>query len=503
MMDFSKFKFRNGASNPLYNQLLEALEGAIESGALAIGTRLPSERAMADQLKVSRTTVMSAYRELEARGLIHSHVGRGTFVCASPEGAGAPFAWRGKVSRTASLSNDPALLQIAHGVNRPDLISFASGAPAIDIFPAKTWQRLVEQAFREKPEEVLSNGPTAGLPRLRQAIAGRFGVKPDRILILSGSQQGLGLISRCLLDPGDAVIIDRPCYMWAIQLFRAAGAHLIGWDITRADMGELEDLIMRHRPKLIFTNPTFHNPTGRTLSLRERKELLKLAVRYHVPVLEDDPYRETYLDGQPPSTLYHLDEHDIVIYLSTFSKILAPGLRLGWLAAPEYIVDQLALIKRREVLFTEGAGQFALSVFLQNGMFDDHLIRMRTEHARRRRAFQVALERHAPAGLSKFEVPPGGLYFWLRLDQALNSSQWLQEALAAGVAFTNGELFYADAINSQYARFCYTCAPPEKIEAGIKRLAESMKLGKLGKTGKTGKSGSRFPARGHSDIPLV
>jgi DNA-binding transcriptional MocR family regulator len=493
-MDFSKFKFRNRASTPLYNQLLEALEGAIESGALAIGTRLPSERAMADQLKVSRTTVMSAYRELEARGLIHSHVGRGTYVCASPEGSSAPFAWRGKVSRTASLSDDPAMRQIVHGVSRPDLISFASGAPAIDIFPVKTWQRLLEQALREKPEEVLSNGPTAGLPRLRQAIAGRFGVKPDRILVLSGSQQGLGLISRCLLDPGDAVIIDRPCYMWAIQLFRAAGAHLIGWDMARADMGELEDLIMRHRPKLIFTNPTFHNPTGRTLSLRERKELLKLAVRYRVPVLEDDPYRETWLDGQPPATLYHLDEHDIVIHLSTFSKILAPGLRLGWLAAPEYIVDQLALIKRREVLFTEGAGQYALSVFLRSGMFDDHLVRLRTEHERRRGAFRAALDRHAPAGLSKFEVPPGGLYFWLRLDQALNSSQWLQQALAAGVAFTSGEVFYADAVHSQHARFCYTSAPPEKIEAGIKRLAERMNLGK---------SGSRFPARAHSDIPLV
>src|SRR5262245_51365702 len=175
-MDFSKLNFRNGSSHPLYSQLLEALESAIESGALAIGTRLPSERAMADQLKVSRTTVMSAYRELEARGLIHSHVGRGTFVCASPEGSGAPFAWRGKVSRTAGLSDDPALREIVQGDNRQDLISFASGAPAIDIFPVKTWQRLLEQAFRETPEEVLSNGPTAGLPRLRQAIAGRFGV---------------------------------------------------------------------------------------------------------------------------------------------------------------------------------------------------------------------------------------------------------------------------------------------------------------------------------------
>lgn len=490
-MDFSKFKFRNGSSNPLYSQLLEALESAIGSGALVIGTRLPSERAMADQLKVSRTTVMTAYRELEARGLIHSHVGRGTFVCASPEGTGAPFAWRGKVSRTASLLNNSPLRHIIRDTNRRDLISFAAGSPALEIFPVKVWQSLAAQALREKPEEVLCHGPTAGLPRLRQAIANRFGTKPDRVLILSGSQQGLALITRCLLDPGDAVIIDRPCYVGAIQLFRAAGAHLIGWDIMRADMGELEDLILRHRPKLIFTNPTLHNPTGRVLSLRERKELLKLAVRYRVPLLEDDPYRETYLDGQPPPTLYHLDEHDIVIHLSTFSKVLAPGLRLGWLTAPEYIVDQLALIKQREILFTEGIGQYTLAAFLQSGSFDDHLVRLRTEHARRQSTFHRAIKRYVPAGLLKFEVPPGGLYFWCRLDQSLNSWQWSQRALAEGVAFTSGEVFYADTVNSQQARFCYAWLPPEKIEAGVRRLAEVMK------------SASPSPVHEHSEIPLV
>jgi DNA-binding transcriptional MocR family regulator len=299
------------------------------------------------------------------------------------------------------------------------------------------------------------------------------------------------LISRCLLDPGDAVIIDRPCYVGAIQIFRAAGAHLIGWDIARADMNELEDLILRHRPKLIFTNPTFHNPTGRTLSLRERKELLKLAARYRVPLLEDDPYRETYLEGPPPPPFYHLDEREIVIYLSTFSKVLAPGLRLGWLAAPEYIVDQLALIKQREILFTDGVGQYALAHFLQRGLFDEHLVRLRTEHARRHRAFQNALKRHLPARLLKFEIPSGGLYFWCRVDPGLNSWQWSQQALAAGVAFTGGEIFYADAVSSQQARFCYTRLTPEKIEAGIKRLAETVK------------AGARLSGKECADIPLV
>jgi len=256
-MDFSKLTFRAASTRPLYSQLLEMFETAIESGSLTVGTRLPSERALAGQLRISRTTVMSAYRELEARGLIHSHVGRGTFVCASPEPTGAPFAWRGKVAKAAGLNGDSPLRYIVRDSKNPGVLSFASGSPAIDIFPVKSWQRLIEQAFKECPEEVLGHGPTPGLPILRQALATRYDSKPERVLIVAGSQQGIDLISRCLLDPGDAVIIDRPCYVGAIQIFRAAGAHLIGWDIMRADMAELEELILRYRPKLIFTNPTF------------------------------------------------------------------------------------------------------------------------------------------------------------------------------------------------------------------------------------------------------
>jgi 2-aminoadipate transaminase len=161
------------------------------------------------------------------------------------------------------------------------------------------------------------------------------------------------------------------------------------------------------------------------------------------------------------------------------------------LAAPEYIVDQLALIKQREILFTDGVGQYALAHFLQSGLFDEHLVRLRTEHARRRRAFQNALKRHLPARLLKFEIPSGGLYFWCHVDAGLNSWQWSQQALAAGVAFTSGDIFYADAVSSQQARFCYTWLTPEKIEAGIKLLAETVK------------AGARPSGKECADIPLV
>jgi 2-aminoadipate transaminase len=475
-MNYAKLKFKRGDARAIYSQLVEALESAIEREDLTAGVRLPSERALAVQLKLSRTTVVNAYRELEARGLLRSHVGRGTFVCARPEPTDAPFAWRGKVSAFAQQSADPSLRNLHLDTMNSRLISFAAGIPAIECFPLADYRRLMERVLKDESDTVLGLGPTEGQAPLRKAIAARLRTRAERVLILSGSQQGLDLIARCLIDAGDTVVLDRPGYVGAIQTFRAAGAKLVGWDTVRADLDELEDLILRYRPKLLYTNPTFQNPTGKVFSLRERRDLLRLAVRYRIPVIEDDPYRDAYLDATPPPpSLYELDEHNIVIHHSTFSKVLAPGLRLGWLAASEYVVDQLALIKQRENLFTEGLGQLVVAEFLQSGLFDDHLVKLRREHARRRDRMSDALARHLPAKLLTYAHPKGGLYFWCRLGHGLKGRQLLQGAMAEGVVFANGEIFYADEAGAHELRLCFASQTPDKIEEGIKRLAASLK----------------------------
>src|SRR5918994_1795153 len=245
------------SARPLYGHLVSLFETAIARGELPSGSRLPPERELASRLQISRTTVVSAYRELESKGLLRGYVGRGTFVCAAPEPSGTPFAWRGKIASAV----------------------------------------------------------------LREAIAERFHVPADSVLVLAGAQQGLDLLARCLIDPGDAVIIDRPGYLGAIQSFRAAGAKLIGWDVFHADVDELEDLLVRYRPKLIYANPTFQNPTGATMPVRTRRELLKLAERYRVPIVEDATYRDLYFNEPPPPSLRDLDPHNIVIHLNSFSKV--------------------------------------------------------------------------------------------------------------------------------------------------------------------------------------
>ena len=251
-------------ARPLYGHLVNLFESAIARGELPSGSRLPPERELAERLGISRTTVVSAYRELESRGLLRGYVGRGTFVCAAPEPSGTPFAWRGKIASAALRSSDSTLRDAIRHSSDARLLSLAAGEPAIDCFPTAAFQQAIDHALKRDADAVWSHGPTEGQPVLREAIAERFGVPAESVLILAGAQQGLDLLARCLIDPGDAVIIDRPGYLGAIQSFRAAGAKLIGWDVARADIDELEDLLVRYRPKLIYTNPTFQNPTGAT-----------------------------------------------------------------------------------------------------------------------------------------------------------------------------------------------------------------------------------------------
>ena len=456
---------------PLYGHLVSLLESAIANGELPSGSRLPPERTLAERLKISRTTVVSAYRELEARGLLRGYVGRGTFVCAAPEPEGTPFAWRGKIAAAALRTSDSTLRDIVRHSSDARLLSLAAGEPAIDKFPNEAFQDAIAHVLRTDPMSAWHHGPTEGQPALRDAIADRYDVPSESVLILSGAQQGLDLLARCLIDPGDAVIVDRPGYLGAIQSFRAAGAKLIGWDIVRADTDELEDLLVRYRPKLIYTNPTFHNPTGTTLPVRARREVLSLAQRYRVPIVEDATYRDLFFTDAPPPSLRELDDANIVIYLNSFSKVMAPGLRLGWIAAAPSIVDQIAIIKQRLDPHTPNLVQFAIARLMRQGAFDNHLKAIRAEHAKRCTQMIAAIQRYVPAGALRFARPAGGLYLWCRLAPGLSASTLYDRALATGVAFVQGSAFYPDPAGDAELRLCFSGVLPSAIDESIRKLA--------------------------------
>jgi DNA-binding transcriptional MocR family regulator len=457
----------------LYLQLGDALAAAVAVGDLHPGERLPSERDLADQLGLSRTTVVNAYRELASRGLVRGHVGRGTFICADPTPTDAPFAWRGKVALGAQRTLDQTLRTLVVSPPNADTISFAAGLTALDQFPLDTY-RALSDAILARNANALGLGPSEGQPALRRALAARLGVRLEQVLILAGAQQGIDIVARCLLDPGDTVVMDRPGYLGAIQIFRATGASVVGWRSEEGALDELEDLILRYRPKLIYTNATFQNPTGAVLPLATRRDLLELAARYHLPILEDEPYRDLYYSTPPPPALRELDEHGLVIGLGTFSKTFAPGLRLGWLAAPEPIVDQLALIKGRSDVFCAGLPQLVMAEFLISRRYDEHLQRLRGELSRRHRAMLTALDEFTPPGMITTRPVNGGLYLWARLGHGVATHDLLPVAQRLGVRFVDGERFYADGAGRHDMRLCFTGVPPARIPEGVRRLAAAI-----------------------------
>ncbi len=474
-MEHLALKLDRSNTGTLSRQLTDALSTAVRRGDLALGDRLPSERDLARTIGVSRTTVVTAYRELEARGLVRGQVGRGTFVVGGegPAGDGAPFAWRGKLSVGARRFLDPALQTLVDEA-APGTVSFGAGMPALDRFPTDDLRRLTDRVLRSGATAALGLLPTAGHPPLRTAIAERHGTDRRQVLTISGAQQGLDLITRCLLDPGDTVIMDRPGYLGAVHTFLSAGATIVGWDVERADPDELDDLLLRHAPKLIYTNPTFQNPTGATMPVARRQELLRLARRHRIPVVEDEPYRELHFAGSttPPPSLRELDEGGLVIHLGTFSKVLAAGLRLGWILAPEAIIEHLAIAKARSDISGTSLSQHIVREMLTTGLYDDHVATLRAEHLRRYETMSRGLTRLLPAGAISWRPVQGGLYIWGHLNaDGLEAGRLQRAAAEAGVLIVAGQPFYADGGGGQRIRLCFAGVPPAGIEAGISRLA--------------------------------
>jgi DNA-binding transcriptional MocR family regulator len=459
----------DGSSPSLYLRLQSNLEKAIREGEWSPGSKLPAERELAEQLQISRTTVTNAYRELESKGLVRGYVGRGTYVCALPEPSHVPFAWRGKMSAVSlRLSAESSIVNLSSG--DPNLISFGVGCPALECFPTDEYCRLQNSILRNRSTEALGVGPVAGQPTLRDAIAKEHSVCTRQVLVVAGSQEGLDLLARCLIDPGDYVIVDEPGYFVGFRTFQAAGARLVGWNAARADVDELEHLILRYRPKFICTTPSFQNPTGRTLTLSQRKDLIQLATRYRIPVIEDEPYRQMYFDAPPPPSLHELDERGVVIHLSTFSKVLAPGLRLGYIVAPENVVDLLALAKQRSVWLTAGLEQLVVAEMMLSGMVAHHAAQLRREHRIRRDAMVSTLRRAFLRTRLSFSVPQGGMFLWCRTSGSTTSGELNRSAIAQGVVFTPGEFFYPEISESRELRLCFAGSPVSRIEDGIERL---------------------------------
>ncbi len=480
---------------PLYQQIADYLRQSILSGSLAPDTRLPATRQLAQDLGLNRITVQNAYAELEADGLIASRVGSGSYVLppnplSAISRAGSDTAWplwqQEVLSRNEAIKRR-RLDEVIKGDGAPwaerqasPIISFAEGGGDPNQFPVKDFRKVFQAVLRRDGQAALEYGDRCGYAPLRATIAhilARQGlqVQPDNLLITTGSQQALALVAQLLLKPEDGVLVETPTYSGALALFAALRLRVVGapMDDQGVQVDRLEQLLQQHHPKLIYLIPNFQNPTGRCLSSQRRRHLLALADRYNIPILEDDFVGDLRYEGHAQPTLKALDPGGRVIYVSTFSKMLLPGLRVGFLAAEGPVYENLVSFKRVNDLATTNLGQRALEAYVTVGGYQAHLRRSCQVYGRRRDAMLSAIEKYLPAEV-QVTPPQGGLFMWLRLPEGVSATALQPVAAQAGVTFAAGPAFYPEAGGDDYVRLNFAAQPPEAIEAGVRRLGNAL-----------------------------
>jgi DNA-binding transcriptional MocR family regulator len=368
-----------------------------------------------------------------------------------------------------------AIRELFPYMSRPDMISFAGGYPSADLFDAEGLHAAMERAMQEAPPKWLQYAATEGEPALREALAAwmaRRGIHaaPDRILVTSGSGQALDCVLRVLIDRGDTILVERPTYTTALQAMRLAGACPVG-----IDLDELEDHALQ--AKALYVVPTFANPSGATLSLERRRRLLELAVRRRLFIIEDDAYGDLRFEGAPVPPLAALAKdagaEEYVIHLSTLSKIVAPGLRVGWMHAAPEVLRRCVIAKQVVDLSTSPWIQYAAAHYMRGGVLERQLQRIAAAYRERAQAMADALRRRL-AGQLSFSAPQGGMFIWGTLPTGMDASALLKTAIEEKVMYVPGVSFYADAPDPRSLRLCFSMSTPERIRAGVERLGRAI-----------------------------
>ena len=387
-------------------------------------------------------------------------------------------------ARRASKARRSVLRELLKLTEQPEIISFAGGLPDPDTFPRKILAELAADEILNNYKKSLQYTTTEGKRPLRAALIDWFSqdglhYEMDQVIITSASQQGLDLVAKTFIDPGDAVFVSLPTYLGAIQAFRALEAQLVGIPLLEdgMDLDHLEGAIARarkegHRPKLIYVVPDFQNPSGITWSLEKRKGLLEIASREGLLVVEDMPYRKLRFSGEPVPPVAALDEERVIV-LFTFSKVLAAGLRLGALAGPKELVEKVVTMKQATDLCTSALIQRIAARFMLEHDLSAHVRKLCEHYRLKRDAMLQALERYMPKaeGIS-WTRPEGGLFLWVRLPEQVDTERMLKRALEHKVAYVIGTPFFVDGSGKNTLRLCFSEATREEIEEGIRRLGK-------------------------------
>jgi len=463
---------------PLYRQIYESLRESILAGTLPESTRLPPERSLAERLNINRSTVVHAYRELVADGLIEQKVGSGSRV--------VPQLRQGQPDRSAAVpwwvtlppwrvGEFPTILGELAAKQEAGRISFVQGVAPDEPSPlgelAKSFSRVASD-----PRFILSYGDSEGYEPLRAAIAKRMELRGAQtrakdVIVLTGSTQGIMVVAQSLAEPGDEIIVEVPSYPGALQIFQICGLRAIAVPVDEDGMrvDHVEAILRTRRPRFIYTMPSLHNPTNVTMNADRRERLVTLARRSGVPIVEDDPYGElaqsklTPLVGLAP---------DYVVYLSTFSKTIAPSLRVGWLAAPRTILERLLLRKQALDMATSLYVQAAIGDYLETG-YDPHVAQLREELRTRREMADAAIAEHWP-GTMRTSKAVGGFYLWVTTPREIRARPLLDQAERLGASFLFGEPFFASSGGDHNFRLALTPVTRAQIPEGVRRIGKAI-----------------------------
>ncbi|WP_405154213.1 PLP-dependent aminotransferase family protein [Paenibacillus sp. FSL K6-0108] len=471
-------------SLPLYRQIEVYISEKITAGEWTAGYRLPSQRTLAQSMGVNRSTLVTALDNLAAAGMIEGRHGGGTYVCGSGWHAlahGALPNWEEAIEEGWYYPNLPEVQLINRAEFQPGVIRLGTGELAPELMPQEAFNDILHTLSSRS--RALNYLEPQGSLELRQALsfylqANGIHASPDSILIVSGSLQALHLISVGLLPRGSAVLLEKPSYLYSIHAFQSAGLKMSGipMDAEGLHTPRLEDAVQNATNKdsvsLLYTIPSFHNPTGSVMSDSRREELLATARNTGISILEDAAYSDLWLDEPPPPSLKARDKEGRVLHMGTLSKAVSPGLRLGWLVGAEPVIRRLADIKMQTDYGTSSLAQEAAALWFADGYHKQHMDRLRPE-LRKRRDFMLELLQRDFSELAEWSVPAGGFYIWLRFTVSpLSIRELFHACLENHVLIHPGYLY--DRLDAEHIRLSYAYASPDEMERGLHFLAQAV-----------------------------
>ncbi|MEW4058797.1 PLP-dependent aminotransferase family protein [Bacillus siamensis] len=460
---------------PKYLQIIDYIKEKIGNGEWPIGSKIPSQRTLARHFEVNRSTVITALEELTADGLIEGRMGKGTVVInntwtllaknSSPD-------WDQYVNSGIQQPSRRIVQEINTSESNPELIQLSKGELSNEIFPLAVMKEIMGKVS-QNIEAFGYEEPKGYLP-LREALSGylrTIGIQasPSSILIVSGALQALQLISMGLLQRGSTVFLDQPSYLYSLHVFQSAGMNLTGLPMDKE--GLLPNHIHMTKGErgraLLYTNPCFHNPTGILMSERRREEILTASEKDQLPVIEDDIYRELWIDNIPPAPIKTMDKNGHVLYLGSLSKTLSPGLRIGWMVGPEPVIERLSDIKMQTDYGSSSLSQRVAAEWLISGEYQQHLEQVRSQLKVRRQLVMSLLETNLK-NVATWNMPQGGFFVWVKIIPSISMKLLYKKALAKGILLNLGSIYAQEKGNC--IRLSYAYASLEDLQKGIYEL---------------------------------